>query len=188
MNDTSTLLSHLNSRRSGRPRDMVAPGPDDRQLRKILSLAARSPDHGALVPYRFVIIEDREALADLFEQACMADDPDCEPHKRAKFRDKAGWAPTLLALVASPLEGHKIPVWEQELTVGAVGMNLLHAAHAHGFVGSWITGAQSYAPSVVASLLRGGERIAGFFYLGSPARELEERARPQLDEIISTWP
>ncbi|WP_343347949.1 nitroreductase [Sphingomicrobium sp. XHP0239] len=187
-NDTSSLLAHLETRRSARPRDIVAPGPDAAQLGEILQLAARTPDHGALVPYRFLLIEDREALADLFETACSAEDPDCTPLKRQKFRDKAQWAPTLVALIAAPIERHKIPVWEQELTVGAVGMNLLHAVHAHGFVGGWITGAQSYAPAVVDALCRGGERIAGFFYIGSPGEPLTERDRPAMDAIVSRWP
>ena len=188
MNDTSSLLSHLQTRRSASPRDLVAPGPDAGQLAQILELAARTPDHGRLVPYRFVIIEDRAALADLFEAGVVADEPDADAAKRAKFRDKAQWAPTLVALVAAPIEAHKIPVWEQELTVGAVGMNLLHAAHAHGFVGGWITGAQSYAPGVVEALCKGGERIAGFFYLGTPAHRLDERERPDMEAIVSRWP
>ena len=187
-NDLSSPLAYLGTRRSARPRDIVAPGPDAAQLDDILRLAARTPDHGALVPYRFVVIDDRQALADLFEAAVMAEEPTPEAHKRAKFRDKAHWAPTLVALIAAPIEAHKIPVWEQELTVGAVGMNLLHAVHAHGFVGGWITGAQSYAPAVVDSFCRGGERIAGFFYIGSPGQSLEERDRPTMDAIVSHWP
>ena len=187
LNDLSTPLTHLATRRSASPRDLVAPGPDAATLADILTLAARTPDHGKLVPYRFVTIEDREALADLFERVAI-EDPDCHESKRAKFRAKAHWAPTLVTLVAARIEGHKIPVWEQELTVGAVGMNLLHAAHMHGFVGAWITGAQSYARPVVEALCGPGEKIAGFFYLGTAAHRLEERDRPDMDRIVGRWP
>ncbi|MCM8556582.1 nitroreductase family protein [Sphingomicrobium sediminis] len=187
LNDSSSLSAHLATRRSARPRDIVAPGPSDAQLDAILDMAARTPDHGAIVPYRFVIIDNRDALADLFVAACIADDPTCTPEKLDKFRDKAHWAPTLVALISAPDHDHKIPVWEQELTAGAVGMNLLHATHAHGFVGGWITGAQSYADPVVEALCDEGERIAGFFYLGTPAHALEERARPEIGAIVTRW-
>ncbi|WP_407696350.1 nitroreductase family protein [Sphingomicrobium arenosum] len=185
-NDQSTPLSHLATRRSGRPRDIVAPGPDSAQLARILTLASRTPDHGKLVPWRFVLIEDRQRFADLLEAGCRAE-AECHDAKIAKFRDKAFWAPTLVALIASPVRPHKIPEWEQRLTVGAVGMNLLHAAHAHGYVGGWITGAQATMPEVVASLCGAGEDIAGFFYLGSPAQPLEERERPDLGEIVHSF-
>jgi len=82
---------------------------------------------------------------------------------------------------------HKIPVWEQELSAGAAAMNLLTAAHAMGFVGGWITGWQAYSPMVNAAFCKPGERIAGFIFIGSPGRELEERPRPEMAEISSHW-
>lgn len=187
LNDSSSLKAHLASRRSARPRDIIAPGPSDTELDDILKAAARTPDHGMIVPYRFVIIEDRDALADLFVAACIAEDPECDPAKLQKFRDKAHWAPALVALVSAPDRNHKIPVWEQELTAGAVGMNLLHAVHSNGYVGGWITGAQSYADVVLDALCEDGERIAGFFYLGSPKVDLTERKRPDMDAIVRRW-
>ena len=61
-NDRSTPLSLLATRRSGKPRDLAAPGPDDAQLARILEIAARTPDHGKLAPWRFVIVPaDRRA-------------------------------------------------------------------------------------------------------------------------------
>ncbi|MBB3763471.1 nitroreductase family protein [Sphingomicrobium lutaoense] len=189
LNDRSSLLAHLETRRSGRPRDMVAPGPDAEQLAHILELAARTPDHGKLVPYRFVIVErdQRQALADLFARALFDEDPDAHDAKVAKTLDKAHHAPALIVLVSSPVRAHKIPVWEQELTCGAAGMNLLHAVHAHGFVGGWITGAQAYHPMVTRAFCEEGERIAGFFFIGSPCQPLEERDRPDPSELVTRW-
>ncbi|MCJ8191992.1 nitroreductase family protein [Sphingomicrobium aestuariivivum] len=186
LNDRSSLPAYLKSRRSARPRDLVTPGPDSAQLARILTWASRTPDHAKLVPWRFVLIEDRARFADLMEAGCRAD-VDCHAAKIAKFRDKAYWAPTLVALIASPVRPHKIPEWEQRLTVGAVGMNLLHAAHAHGFVGGWITGAQASMPEVVSALCGPSEDIAGFFYIGTPAQPLEERDRPDLGEIVTQF-
>ncbi|MCJ7420341.1 nitroreductase family protein [Sphingomicrobium astaxanthinifaciens] len=185
VNDRTSLLDHLASRRSARPRDLVAPGPSPAQLARILELASRTPDHGKLVPWRFVVIEDRAAFADRLEAGCRAE-AECHAAKIVKFRAKAFWAPTLVALVASPTLGHKIPEWEQQLCVGSVGMNLLHATHAHGYVGGWITGAQATMPAVVEALCAPGESIAGFFYIGTPALALTERERPDMDAIVTT--
>ena len=90
-------------------------------------------------------------------------------------------------LVSSPIQGHKIPVWEQELSAGAAAMNLLHAAHALGYVGGWVTGWETYSPKVTAAFTQPGERIAGFIYIGTPGRELEERPRPNPAEIVRKW-
>lgn len=189
LNDPSTPLSLLETRRSGRPREMVAPGPDAEQLEHMLAIAARTPDHGKLVPYRFVIIgaDKREALADLYHRALTAAEPDAPQAKIDKACANARAAPVLVVLVSSPVRDHKVPLFEQELTAGAVGMNLLHAAHAMGFVGGWITGWPAYDSTVSAAFCRAGERIAGMIYLGSPGRPLEERPRPDLSRIVSHW-
>ena len=189
LNDTSSLLSHLRSRRSGRPREMTGPGPSDEQLADILELAARTPDHGKLVPYRFIIIADdqRDALASLYEKALLAGDPAAHEAKIAKSLANAHAAPTLVMLIFSPMLGHKIPVFEQEMTCGAVGMNLLHAAHAHGFVGGWITGWPASDPIIVDAFCQSGEAIAGLFYLGTSGGEMIERDRPDMAEIVSRW-
>jgi hypothetical protein len=79
-------------------------------------------------------------------------------------------------------------LWEQQLSVGAVGMNVLHAAHAHGFVGSWITGWATYDDSVRQAICTGDEQIAGLFFMGSPDLPLEERPRPDPSNIIRQWP
>ena len=92
-----------------------------------------------------------------------------------------------LGLVSAPVADHKIPVWEQELSAGAAAMNLLTAAHAMGYVGGWITGWRAYSPMVNAAFAGPGERIAGFIFIGSPARDLEERPRPDPAQIVKKW-
>src|SRR3546814_10987203 len=85
-------------------------------------------------------------------------------------------APTLLVLISTPVPGAKIPVWEQQLSAGAVGMNLLHAAHAHGFVGSWLTGWAAYCPAVAAAFGAGdGSDIVGYFYFEIGRASCRER-------------
>ena len=191
LNDRSSLLSYLATRRSCRPRDLVEPGPDPAQLRRILEIAARSPDHGKLAPWRFVHIARarRAAFAEMLDSAYRSGR--AEPPGRLEIEAVqrfATQAPELVVLISAPVEGGKIPVWEQELSCGAAGMNLLHAAAALGFGGGWVTGWAAYSAPVLKAL--GGrppERIAGFLFLGTPGIELEERVRPALEEVVREW-
>src|SRR3954468_6012523 len=191
LNDASSPLALLRTRRSGRPRDLAEPGPDPAQLRGILAVAARVPDHGKLAPWRFVHIrkEDRAAFAALLERAYRAGKAE-EPGRleiEAAHRF-AHQAPELVVALSSPIEGTKIPLWEQQLSCGAACQNLLLAAHAMGFAGGWVTGWAAYSPDVLTGLGgRESERIAGFLFLGTPAQPLEERIRPSLDHVVSEW-
>jgi nitroreductase len=187
-NDLSSPLAYLATRRSGKPREMIAPGPDVEQLDTILSVAIRTPDHGKLFPWRILVIDDRAALAELLQAAFLAANPDARQAQIDAAIAPVFMAPTLLILLHSPQPSIKIPEWEQQLSTGAVAMNLLHAAHASGFVGSWITGWASYDPVVAKEFCSDNERIAGFFYLGSPSNTLEERPRPDPGQIIRHWP
>ncbi len=189
-NDLSSPAALLATRRSGKPRDMVAPGPDEAQLSAILSAAMRVPDHGKLAPWRFVIVEsaDRESFADMLKAAYVADKPGAGRLELEAMEQFARQAPTLVAVLSTPVESSKIPLWEQELSAGAVCMNLLTATHAAGFVGSWLTGWPAYSTQVLHSLGgREGDRIAGFLFIGTPSRELEERPRPAYEAVVSTW-
>jgi hypothetical protein len=50
LNDRSSILSLLDTRRSAKPRELVGPGPSAEHLEHILTIAARTPDHGRLFP------------------------------------------------------------------------------------------------------------------------------------------
>jgi nitroreductase len=187
-NDLTSPAAFLASRRSGKPRDMVAPGPDADTLDAIITLAARTPDHGKLFPWRFVKVSDRNAFAALMETAFVIANPDARAVQIEAAIAPALMAPTLIILLYAPQQSAKIPLWEQQLSVGAVGMNLLHAAHTHGFVASWITGWASYDATVRAALCEGDERVAGFFFIGTAGQPLEERPRPEHETIVRTFP
>lgn len=187
-NDLSSVATYLKTRRSGKPRDMVAPGPDAQMLDQILQTAMRTPDHGKLFPWRFVQINDRAAFAELMKTAFCNANPDARPAQIDAAIASAHMAPTLVILLFAPQPSTKIPLWEQQMSVGAVAMNLLHAAHAQGFVASWITGWASCDPVIHAALCKGAERIAGMFFMGTPALALEERPRPVPGDIIRQWP
>ena len=165
-NDLSSPAALFATRRSGKPRDMIAPGPDAAQLHRILAAATRVPDHGKLAPWRFVVIgpDKRDAFAALLQRALRAEKPDPSARDIAAAEEFARQAPALVVVVSCPDAASKIPVWEQQLSCGAAGMNLLLAAHALGYVAGWITGWQAYSPMVNAAFCKEGERIGGFVF------------------------
>jgi nitroreductase len=188
LNDRSSLLAYLSTRRSGKPRDLAAPGPSIDQMREMVQIAARTPDHGKLAPWRFVIVPDdkRETLATLLAESYRAEKPEAGRLEIDAMLQFARQAPAVIVVLSSPKQS-KIPLWEQELSVGAASMNLLHAAHAMGFAGGWLTGWPAYNEAVRDAFGSAEEKIAGFMFLGTPSQELEERPRPELDDIASIW-
>ena len=189
-NDLSSPLSLLETRRSGRPRDLVEPGPSAAELARILGAAARSPDHGKLHPWRFVHIprDRRGAFAELLRRAYLADNPEPGRLELEATERFARQAPELVVALSCPVVPHKIPLWEQQLSCGAACMNLLMAAHALGFAAGWVTGWAAYSEIVRAAFAAGEhDRIAGFVFLGTPGADLEERIRPDLAEVASEW-
>jgi len=188
-NDTSSPLSLLATRRSGKPRDLIAPGPDADQLNAMIAIAARTPDHGKLAPWRFVIVpaDQRDRLAEVITTAYRAERPEAARLEIESLEQFAHQAPALVVVLSSPRAESHIPLWEQELSAGAACMNLLHAAHAMGFAAGWLTGWSAYNESVRDAFGAAPERIVGFVFIGSPAKQLEERPRPDLSKIISVW-
>ena len=189
LNDRSSILSLLETRRSGKPRELVEPGPTAEEMERILAIATRVPDHGKLTPWRFVLVADehRDALAALLRHALAEEDPGATDAHRKAEDEFAHHAGQLVVLISAPVEGHKIPVWEQQLSCGNAGMNLLLGAHALGYVAGWVTGWRAYSPMVNAAFCAPGERIAGFIFIGQAMRELEDRPRPQLSDVVRRW-
>ncbi len=94
---------------------------------------------------------------------------------------------SMSVVLFSPRTASHIPLWEQQLSVGAACMTLLNATHALGFAGGWLTGWPSYSDTVRDAFGADPERIAGFFFLGTPAKQLEERPRPDMSTIITMY-
>lgn len=188
-NDTSSPAALMATRRSGKPRDLAAPGPTPAQLDRILAAATRTPDHGKLAPWRFVVVpnDKRDAFHALLERAYRAERPEAGKVELEAVRQFAYQAPALIVALSAPAHASHIPIWEQELSAGAACMNLLIATHAEGLAGGWLTGWAAYSDIVRDAFGQAGERIAGFLFLGTPSRELEERPRPDHDAVVRTW-
>ena len=179
-------LDLLLSRRSGSAKAMGEPGPSRDQLAAILKAGARAPDHGKLFPWRFIVFEGdgRERFGRMLGEILEAEG---ERERQIDEETKRFLrAPLVVGVISAARELIKIPVWEQELSAGAVCQNLLIAAHASGFVANWITEWYAYHPKVKERLgLKPGERVAGFIYIGTSTVELEERPRPEMEKIVS---
>lgn len=188
-NDRTTPISLLTTRRSAKARDLVAPGPDSDTLDRILEIAARTPDHGKLAPWRFVVVpaEARDALAAGIIEAYRAEKPEAGRLEIEAMDQFARQAPTLVVVLASPKVESHIPLWEQELSVGAATMNLLHAVHASGYAACWLTGWAAFSDRVRDLFGAAPERVAGFVFIGTPGRPLDERPRPDMAKTVSIW-
>ena len=183
-------LDLLLSRRSGSAKTMTGPGPSADELRTILTAGARVPDHGKLAPWRFIVFESdgRERMGATLVKALAASEPNASPARVEQERTRFLRAPVIVAVVSAARELIPIPVWEQELSAGAVCQTMLIAAHAIGYVGQWVTEWCAYDPFVKNAIgLKAGERIAGYLYFGQPAEPLEERPRPNLEALVTRF-
>lgn len=184
---SAELLTRLALRRSAPAQGLTAPGPDEGQIADILTLAARSPDHGKLTPWRFVIL-GRESRAAIAERLAAIAVQKALPGKATAVLAKLTAAPVTVLVVSTAAPGPK-PVWEQELSAGAVCMNLEHAASGFGFASSWITDWYSYDADALSLFGVGdGEKVAGFIHIGTPVEPLLERDRPDVAALTTRMP
>ena len=179
--------ARLSVRRSAPAQALTAPGPDADTIRDILTLGARSPDHGKMTPWRFVVMGP-ESRAEIAEQLATMAVANGLPGKTLAVLAKLTAAPVSILVVSTARPGAK-PVWEQELSAGAVCMNLEHAASAHGFSSCWITDWYSYDAEAAALFgVADGERIAGFIHIGTLNEAALERERPDIAALTRYQP
>lgn len=190
-NDTSSALSLLRTRRSGKARDMAAPGPSPDQLADIIAIATRVPDHGKLNPWRIIAIPAglRDAFGARIVEAYRAERPEAGRLEIETFEAFARQAPVMLALLSTPVTTSKIPLWEQQLSAGAMAMQLINAAHAHGFAANWLTGWAAGSEAMLRTLGGNGpdDRIIGYMFIGTAMKPLEERPRPDIAAVFTEW-
>ena len=182
-------LQLLKTRRSVKPLELNGPAPSAAEIDTMLTVAARVPDHGKLAPWRFIVFEGGarisagDTIANIFRQnneQASADQIEFERNRLAR-------APLVIAVVSRAAPHSKIPEWEQQLSAGAAAMNLVTAAHALGFAASWLTEWYAYDRRVLDALgLAPHERVAAFVHVGRPAKNPEDRPRPDL-ATIATW-
>ncbi len=192
MNEFSDLLSHLlRARRTTLPKRLMAPGPNAEQLELILGAAAEAPDHGQLLPWRFIVIPAaaRCALGEAFAQALVQRDPAALPEQMNQARDKAMRAPLLLMLVVDEACGDtKIGLSERLISAGCATQNMLLMATALGF-GSSLTSGKALHSSALRNLFQLGthEHAICFMSVGTSQHATPARNRPDPSQYIRHW-
>ena len=185
--DAFSLLWH---RRSTTANCLGEPGPDPKTLDDILTVAARVPDHRRVTPFRFIVLRgDRRVTAgQVLATAFRENNPDADDAKVDFERTRFARAPVVIVVVSNVDRTHRTPEWEQVLCAGAVCQNLLLAANAKGFAAQWLTEWYAYDASVALDFgLAGSERFAGFIYIGTATEDPLERARPDMQAIVTEY-
>lgn len=171
-------------------RRLVAPGPSAAQLQRIVETAAHAPDHGLLLPWRFILIpeERRDALGEAFAEALLQRDPGAAPEALAAARAKADHAPCLLVAVArdNP-DATTIPKNEKLVSLGCAIQNVLVGAQALGFASGLASGAAMDSAGMRRLLrLEAHEQAVCFIGVGTAASNKAPRARPDAAQFFST--
>lgn len=190
LNDTSSALSLLKTRKSASVKAMTAPGPSPEQLKTILDIAVRVPDHGKLAPWRFVLFEGeaRGKFGDLMKTRWQTLHPDHGADSLEFQRGLFLRAPTVVVVVSKAGPHVKIPEWEQLLSAGAVTQNMLLAAAALGIGAQWNTDWIAYDREIAKAMgLSETEKVVGVVYFGTPAAPLEDRPRPDPQSLLTRW-
>ena len=187
----TAMLELLETRLSVKPDRLLAPGPNAAELQRILTIAARVPDHKKLIPWRFVIFEGeaRARMGEVFAEAALAEER--EPPSLVRLdteRKRFMRAPLVVGVISRTNPKPGAPEWEQILSAGAAAMSLVFAAHALGFAANWITEWYAYDRKVLDAIgLKPHEKIAGFIHIGRPSRPPDDRPRPPLAEIVTRY-
>lgn len=190
MSAIPALRDYLLTRRSIGMAFLQEPGPNPQELEQILTIATRVPDHGKITPWRLILIagENRARAGAALAEIARRNRPDIDEASLEIERRRFLPAPLTIGVLSSPQAHPKVPEFEQLLSAGNVAFNLQHAAFALGFAASWVTQWYAFDPAASAMLgARAGERFVGFVNIGTPSAAIEDRPRPALEDIVSTW-
>ena len=181
-------MDFLLNRRSRPAKTLAVPVPDKDEVMQILRAAARSPDHGKLEPWRFIILSKStlSKLGDLAEECALGENLDED--SVAKARKQFDQGHLAIAVIEVQKDSDKIPAIEQTYSAGAVCLALLNASLASGWGANWLSGWASHDRTFVENGfgLESHERVAGLIYLGTETSQPPERPRPQI-ETITQW-
>ena len=183
------VLDFLLTRRSRPAKTLGAEAPDRAEIETLLTAASRTPDHGKLAPWRFVVLRDagrRAKIAGLAEARMT--EIGLEPDKIEKNARAFSQGGVIVAVISALAPSEKIPNWEQEMAAGGVCLSLLNAALASGWGANWLTGPLARDAAFLAEALgcTDGETVAGFIHIGNETITPADRDRPDVG-AITTW-
>ncbi|PYG26419.1 nitroreductase family protein [Pelagimonas varians] len=181
-------LEFMLTRRSRPAKTLQGPAPDADRLKVLLTAAARSPDHGKLEPWRFIVLQGNALQRLAAAVGSCGTGLDKTPDEITKAQAAFSDSPLCVAIVESQKDSAKVPAIEQSYSSGAVCLALLNAALADGWGANWLSGWASHDRGFVEGQLglAANERVAGFIHIGTERIVPPERPRPDLDSI-TTW-
>lgn len=181
-------LEFLQTRRSRPAKTLVAPAPTRAELAPLLTAAARTPDHGMMVPFRFVVIEKpaMARLVSLTQETGERLGKTAEDIAKGRTQFELGQLAVAVIEVQRPSD--KIPAIEMTYTAGAVCLSLLNAALAAGWGANWLSGWASHDPDFCKAAFdtKDNERVAGIVHIATEKTVPNERPRPVID-ALTTW-
>lgn len=184
------LINYLKTRRSVTAKNMTGPGPSLEQLKEILEIGARVPDHGKLSPFYFITLqgEQRREAGQILRKAYLLEEEDASTAKLDLEAERFMRAPTIVIAVSRP-RASKVPVWEQVLSAGAACQNIVLASNGLGFCAQWLTEWYTYNDAFKESmgLDLGHDHIAGVIYIGTATKDPEERDRPNIEDLTNQY-
>ena len=180
----------IQSRQTILPKRLGGPGPTTDELAQILQAAAHAPDHGQLLPWRFVLVPEsaRAALAEVFAKALLERDADASPAQTAQAREKAHRAPVLMLAVVDGKRGDRgIDLAERLVSAGCAVQNMLLVATAQGYGSALTSGKALRSPGLRALFqLADAEQALCFISIGTVQSRKSVRARPAVHSYVST--
>ena len=182
------VIEFMRTRRSVPAKALSAPGPDEDEVRQMVEIATRAPDHGKLAPWRLVRYAPDycRRLGKACEERARELNGEMSEELREIERTRFLRAPVVIGVVSRAAPHPKIPEWEQRLSAAAVAMNLLIAANAFGWDAQWLTEWPAYDEKVRPLLGAGAnDRIAGFVHIGTRTLPKTERDRPSIDDVFT---
>lgn len=177
------------ARRQSRPaKTLSSPGPDVADVTDLLTLAARTPDHGKLEPWRFVVLHPAALHRVAREIGARGPAHGIDPDKIAKSVGTYSNTPLAVVVVSSPKPSDKVPVIEQTLSAGAVCLALVNGCEAAGWGANWLSGWFTHDPAFREQVfgLADHETIAGIIHIGTPGALPPDRPRPDI-AALTTW-
>ena len=177
-------------RRSVIAKKMSSDPIDKWDLNFILQAGIRVPDHGALSPWKLKVIQGA-VLKKIDEEIILSEFIKNKPESEKSAQDieskRLQRAGAVIVVLSTPVDHPSIPLWEMQLSSGAVCMNLLSSAQSKGYAAQWLTEWYAYNDKMLTYL--GGDvnkdKISGFIYIGHKVEEPNERKRPNPNDVVT---
>jgi len=185
----NNLINFLKTRRSTTAKTMISGHIKKSDLNDILACGIRVPDHGALNPWSLTVISDKARSRigkEILVPEYILNYPEATKEEINFEKKRFLRASVVIAVLFKPVSHKKIPLWEMELSTGAVCSNILVAAQSLGYAAQWLTEWYSYNDKMIRAV--GGnpetDKLAGFIYIGDKEKEPVERRRPKTEKVI----